>query len=318
LLDRHDFDGFNASTPPSTGTERFQVSQLSLWVLELLLSDAFVLMCVMFLVLGLLELAIPAHEIPRRHYRLNLGYAVVNLVAITAITPFISVATAFAIQKIGLGLIDLRALGFDGVSGGIFAMLCGALIGDFFQYWQHRLEHGSKILWQQHLLHHSDEYMNVTTTARQHLFDNALIPVFATVPMAVLFQLPPINIAMLSLIPYAWQYVTHANIKLGFGPFWWLLVSPNYHRIHHSLEPNHIDKNFAAWFPIWDIVFGTAVVPRANECPATGVAGVSVRTLWAAYLLPLIGWRKMMMARMSFNRQVAVAPGTNPRASSDT
>jgi len=48
--------------------------------------------------------------------------------------------------------------------------------------------------------------------------------------MAVLFKLPPIEIAMLSLIPFAWQYFTHANIKFGFGPLWWLLTSPNYHR----------------------------------------------------------------------------------------
>ena len=278
------------------------MSQLSRWILELVLSDAVVLMCVMFLILGLLELTIPARKVPRGSYRLNLGYAFVNVVAITAITPFISAGTAFVIQRIGLGLIDLRALGFDGLSGGLFAMLVGTFILDFFQYWQHRIAHGSKILWQEHLLHHSDEHMNVTTTARQHVFDNALLPVFVTIPMAILFELPAINIAMLTLIPYSWQYLTHANIRLGFGPLWWLLVSPNYHRIHHSLEPDHIDKNFAAWFPIWDIVFGTAVVPRPGVYPATGVAGVSVRTLREAYLLPLVGWRRMMMARMSFKQ----------------
>ncbi len=171
--------------------------------------------------------------------------------------------------------------------------------------------HASKILWQQHLLHHSDECMNVTTTARQHLFENFLLPVFVTIPIAILFQLPAVHIAMLSLIPYAWQYVTHANIKLGFGPFWWLLASPNYHRIHHSLEPNHIDKNFVGWFPIWDIVFGTAVVPRRDECPATGVAGVSVQSLTQAYLLPLIGWRRMMIGRMSFNGPNGISTETS-------
>jgi sterol desaturase/sphingolipid hydroxylase (fatty acid hydroxylase superfamily) len=281
------------------------VSQLLVWVLELVLGDTFVLMCIMFLGIGLLEVAIPAHKIPPGHRRLNLVYAFVNIVAIAAITPFLSAVTAFAIQKAGLGLIDLTALGFDGISGGLVAMLTGMLIADFFQYWQHRLAHHSKILWQQHLLHHSDECMNVTTTARQHIFDNALVPVFSTIPMAVLFNLPAVNIAMLSLIPLAWQYLTHANIKLGFGPFWWLLVSPNYHRIHHSLEPHHIDKNFAAFFPILDIVFGTAAVPKANEYPATGVAGVSVRTIKDAYLLPLVGWRRMLKARMSLDRPVA-------------
>jgi len=275
------------------------VTQLFLWVLQLLLSDAFFLLCIMFAVVGLAEWFFPAVKIPRGHYRLNLAYAFVNLVAIAAVTPFISAATAYAIQKIGLGFIDLRALGFGGLSGAIFAMLVGTFLFDLFQYGQHRLAHGSKILWQEHLLHHSDEYMNVTTTTRQHLLDNAITPVFVTIPMAVLFRLPASDIAMLSLVPFAWQYVTHANINLGFGPFWRLLVSPNYHRIHHSLEAHHIDKNFAAWFPIWDIVFGTAIVPRRGECPATGVAGVSVTTLTQAYLLPVTGWRRMLSARMS-------------------
>jgi sterol desaturase/sphingolipid hydroxylase (fatty acid hydroxylase superfamily) len=278
------------------------------WVLELVLSDTFLLMCLMFLAVGLLERLIPAHKIPSRHYHLNLGYAFVNAVAIAAVTPFISAGAALAIQNVGLGLIDLHAFGLDGMTGGLIAMLMGALIYDFFQYWEHRFVHGSKIFWQQHLLHHSDEYMNVTTATRQHLFENFLLPVFVTIPTAVLFKLPPINIAALSLIPYAWHYVSHANIRLGFGPFWWLLVSPNYHRIHHSLEPNHIDRNFAVWFPIWDIIFGTAVAPRPGDCPRTGVAGVSVQTLSQAYLLPLAGWRRMMLTRMSRDGRVVAGP----------
>jgi sterol desaturase/sphingolipid hydroxylase (fatty acid hydroxylase superfamily) len=123
--------------------------------------------------------------------------------------------------------------------------------------------------------------------------------------MAVLFKLPPVNIAALSLVPYAWHYVSHANIRLGFGPFWWLLVSPNYHRIHHSLEPNHIDWNFAVWFPIWDILFGAAVVPRPGDCPRTGVA---VQTVAQAYLLPLAGWRRMMLLCMSPDARGIGAP----------
>jgi sterol desaturase/sphingolipid hydroxylase (fatty acid hydroxylase superfamily) len=288
--------------------------QLRLWVVHLVSSDGFVLMCAMFFVIGALELIFPAHKIPALHYRFNLAYAFVNIVAVTAVTPFISGGAAYAIQRVGLGLIDLRALGFGSASGGLFAVLIGTLIFDFFQYWQHRLEHSSKILWQQHLLHHSDEYMNVTTATRQHLFENILLPLFVTIPTAILFKLPTAKIALLSLLPYAWQYLTHANIKLGFGPLWWLLASPNYHRIHHSLEPNHIDKNFAAWFPLWDIMFGTAVKPRRGEYPATGVAGVSVRTLAQAYLLPLKGWRRMLLTRRLFNGREPVGSEVPSRA----
>lgn len=78
------------------------------WVLELVLSPAFDLMCLMYLAVVLLEWLVPAHNIPSRHYGFNLCYAVVNGVAIAAATPFISAGTARAFQSVGLGLIDLR------------------------------------------------------------------------------------------------------------------------------------------------------------------------------------------------------------------
>jgi hypothetical protein len=93
------------------------VTQALLWFEELVSSDAFVLMCLMFVSIGLLELAFPARKIPWRHYWFNLTYAFVNIVAISVVTPFISAATAYGIQTIGLGLIDLRSIGLDGTSG---------------------------------------------------------------------------------------------------------------------------------------------------------------------------------------------------------
>lgn len=275
------------------------MKQFGIWTLELILSDAFLLMCSMFLVIGLLEWVIPARKIPARHYRFNLCYAFANIVLITAVTPLIAAGTTYAIRSVGPGLIDLRALGFDGTLGSFVAILVGTLVLDLFVYWEHRFVHANKVMWQQHLLHHSDEHMSVTTAARQHVLDYLTLAVMVTVPMAILFRLPPVNVAAVSLIPFAWQYLTYANIRLSFGPLWWLLANPDYHRIHHSLKPEHIDRNFAGWFPIWDIVFGTAVVPRKGEYPSTGVAGVSVRTLAQAYLLPFAGWRRMLAQRLN-------------------
>ena len=275
------------------------------WFLNIVLGDAFILMCGMFIAIGLVEHFFPARPIPRRHYALNLGYAFLNLVILGTIAPFLSAGTAYAVQSLGFGFIDLRALGFGGVGGDLTAVATGALIWDFFQYWEHRLLHASRIFWQMHLLHHSDEHMNVTTEARHHILEIILAPVFISIPTAIIFKVPPVNIAILSLIPFAWNYLAHANVDLGFGPLWWLLVSPNYHRVHHSLAPEHIDRNFANWFPIWDIVFGTAVHPRWRESPATGIAGVSVQGLIQAFLLPFAGWRRMISPS---NRNGGVVP----------
>jgi len=62
----------------------------------------------------------------------------------------------------------------------------------------------------------------------------------------------------------------------------------------HSLTSEHIERNFVNWFPIWDIIFGTAVVPCWRELPST-VAGISVGSLRQAYLLPFAGWRRMKL-----------------------
>lgn len=273
------------------------ISEVAIWLLNAVLSDQFVLMVGMFLLLGAAEYFFPAQPVPRRHYALNVRYAFINVFLLVAIAPFLSATAAYALQKIGFGFVDLRALGFGGAGGALFAVLVGALIADFFQYWEHRLLHASPLFWQMHLLHHSDEHMNTTTEARHHALELLLAPIFIVIPAAIIFRAPPVDIAIMSLVPYAWNYVAHANINVGFGPLWWLLVSPNYHRVHHSLLPEHIDRNFANWFPVWDIMFGTAVNPRWRECPSTGFAGVAVRSVAQAYLLPFTGWMRMISQR---------------------
>ena len=172
-----------------------------IWFLNIVLSDEFVLMCGMFFIIGLIEYFFPAQKVPGRHYAFNLGYAFVNVFLVGTLTPLLSAGAAYLIQKVGFGFIDLRNLGFSGLSGELMAIMVGALIWDFFQYWEHRLLHGSRILWQIHLFHHCDENMNVTTASRHHVLENVLAPVFVTIPTAIIFQVPPIPVAVLSLIP---------------------------------------------------------------------------------------------------------------------
>jgi sterol desaturase/sphingolipid hydroxylase (fatty acid hydroxylase superfamily) len=284
------------------------------WLMQWLLSDSVLLMALMFALIGVIELFAPAQKIPLRHYAFNARFGVLTAFVTALLALPISAGVAVALQAVGFGLIDLRALGFDGVGGGIVSVLVSAFIFDFLFYWMHRLEHRNPILWQQHLVHHCDEYMNVTSAARNHFVEAFLLPIFVTIPMAVLFKLPPVTIGMLSLVPIAWLYVQHANIRLSFGPLWWLLVSPDYHRIHHSLTPQHIDKNLVLWFPIWDILFGTAWRPRPEENPACGVAGVNVKTLPQAYLLPFKGWNAMIRSRRPTVEAPQRVAGRRPRS----
>ena len=67
-------------------------------------------------------------------------------------------------------------------------------------------------------------------------------------------------------------YYIHSPIDVHFGPLRKVLVDNRFHRIHHSLEPRHFDKNFGVCFTIWDRWFGTAYDPAPNEWPQVGLA----------------------------------------------
>ena len=70
----------------------------------------------------------------------------------------------------------------------------------------------------------------------------------------------------------AWDYFIHSNIKINLGPLERLIVTPQYHRIHHSRLPEHVDRNFSDRLVLWDQVFGTAHFAR-DSFPPTGVPG---------------------------------------------
>ena len=267
------------------------------WILGTFLSDNVMMTVLVAPVVIFFELRRPASNAPLRHYLFGIRFWLANLVVLALIAPTLNAAVARGIQGVGLGLIDLRVAGLGGLGGSLLALLISTFVLDFFYYWFHRTLHANRWLWQTHLLHHSDEHMNAMTAQRGHFAEGLIAPFLITLPMAVLFDLPAVTIGVLSVIPYAYQFIAHANIRLGYGRFWWVLISPDYHRIHHSIEERHRDKNFTNWFPVWDWLFGTLYLPGKDERPQTGVDGVEVRTLGAAFALPVIGWIRLLGLR---------------------
>lgn len=272
------------------------------WLSGLLLSDNVLMTVLVVPVLLFFEAVRPAKPTPFGHYVFAFKYWIANLVLLAVIAPVVNTLVATGVQKLGFGFIDLRAFGLAGLGGSLVALLVSTFFVDFFYYWFHRALHRNRLLWQMHLLHHSDEHMNALTAQRGHFTEGLIAPFFITLPMAVLFDMPAIDIGVLAVIPYAYQFFAHANVRLGFGRFWWLLISPDYHRIHHSIEPRHRDRNFTNWFPVWDWLFGTLYLPQKDECPDTGVDGVEVITLRDAFLLPFAGWMRMARERAAPGR----------------
>lgn len=291
------------SSPQSIHMEATWVDFIWSHFSRIVLSDSVLMTVLVIPFLYIAERFWSARRVSKWHYRFGLLFFAVNAIVLGILAPTINYWTARGVQALGYGVIDLSSLGFSGLGGALLALFASTFVLDFFYYWFHRGLHANRFLWQTHLLHHSDENMNMLTAQRGHVFEGLLAPFFITFPMAILFKLPAVEIALLSLLPQAYHFVSHANIRLSYGPFWWLIISPDYHRIHHSIEPQHLDKNFTNWFPIWDILFGTLYRPRCDERPATGVEGVQIKGLWHAYVLPIYGWRDMFKRRRIWKTQ---------------
>jgi len=276
------------------------LARLREFVVDVYQSGDFQVLIAMLVVGLALERISPACRPTNSSTAFNIPYSAMMLLFVGAIAPLQVFMAETLVSWIGWrNIFDLRFAAADSIPLSFAAMLLGALIIDFFFYWFHRLQHTSATLWQVHMLHHTDTALSVTTTQRVHFIDHLLSPIFITAPILMLFDLTDRVIVLVSFLPAVWSYFAHMNIRIGFGRLWWLISSPQYHRIHHSIESQHRNRNFAVWFPIWDLLFGSAYAPKPGEYPQTGVDGVEVSRLTEAFALPFVGWRRMARAAIS-------------------
>lgn len=198
----------------------------------------------------------------------NLGYVVFIVVLNSALIPPLMAWLQPLVKAHGLHV----AVAFpDSLAGQVLQALAFFAIFDFFYYWFHRAQHVVPGAWPVHKLHHAEESLNVTTTLRHHWLEDPLRILLVMLPIGLLFDQKPVTVAWLATAILLWGYFVHANLRLPLGPLTPVLAGPQWHRLHHSLEPQHRDRNFAAFFPIYDILFGTYAKPGHDEYPATGL-----------------------------------------------
>ena len=253
------------------------------------------------LVIGLfliLECALPAAG-PRKPLRGLLLNLEVTLVA-TLLFPFASACFAMCAQvidtRLGLGWIDGRIDARRGPLLTIGDIFLFALVVDFFYYWWHRFQHENQILWQEHKLHHMDEQLCALT--RVSPLESLFQAVALSIPLSLVFKSDPLEGSLgtsVGVILFTWNNVfIHTNIRFSLRFLTPLITGPQIHRIHHSTLPQHFDRNYAAMFPIWDVLFGTYYHPQPDEFPPTGVHDEQeVGNFSAAIALPFREWLKM-------------------------
>ena len=160
-----------------------------------------------------------------------------------------------------------------------------ALVWDLGEYLYHRAQHRIPLLWAMHSLHHSDPEMSALTTQR-HFWGDQLIKSLTVWFAASLVVSPTPAIVAGFFVLSLWNFFAHANLKVDFGRFSWLLNSPAYHRRHHSRLPEHYNSNYAALFPIWDVIAGS--YHRADGFPETGLDEGAPQSLREVIAWPLV------------------------------
>lgn len=134
-------------------------------------------------------------------------------------------------------------------------LLATFFIIDLAFYVWHRASHEVRFLWASHLCHHSSEEMNFTVAFRQPVLAPLLkIPFFALLPI---IGLDPTIIVVVGTISTFWGVIGHTQIIPKLGVIEWFLNTPSAHRVHHGINPQYIDKNYANMFIFIDRIFGT-------------------------------------------------------------
>ncbi len=175
------------------------------------------------------------------------------------------------------------------VLGSIALVIVYAFYIDCANYWIHRLSHVIPLLWAMHSFHHSAECLTVATGGRHHWAERIALAPLALLTL-MLFQVPVhiMSIAVLVMnVPAALQ---HLNYKIAWHRAGFWVNTPHWHRIHHSVEPKHYDKNFSSAFPIMDVIFGTAYRPEPDEYPDTGLRPRENPRLWEGIIWPFREW----------------------------
>lgn len=179
----------------------------------------------------------------------------------------------------------------------------GLLAGDFLFWVVHYVRHKVSFLWHFHTVHHSQRDLNFFTEYRVHPLDDVFALVIGAIPTLIV-EPSSVTVAAIVWARHWHTRLYHANIRTDFGWLRYVLVTPQSHRVHHSIEARHQDKNFGLTFSIWDHLFGTQH-RGYDEYPETGVRGAEPTTLVAQLLYP---FKQVARSALPASRQAQPLP----------
>lgn len=236
---------------------------------------------------------------PRRHLSVsksmrwgnNLALVFLNSFVLRLLFPAAAVGVAAFAAHRGWGAFNYYTVPTW------LAVSSAVIILDFFIWLQHVMVHAVPVLWRLHRVHHADLDIDVTTGARFHTLE-IVLSMLIKFAVIVLLGPPLVAVVIFEVLLNATAMFNHSNVSLPKGldrVLRWIVVTPDMHRVHHSVEDDETNSNFGFNLPWWDRLFGTyRAQPRAGHDDMT----IGINTfrdtghctwLWGILALPFIG-----------------------------
>ena len=191
----------------------------------------------------------------RREWRWpnNLGVVAVDTLLVRILFPTTAVGLAILAQAHGFGLFNIIEMpAWIGVVASVTLL-------DLAIYLQHVLFHAVPSLWRLHRMHHADLDFDVSTGLRFHPIEILLSMIIKFAVVAALGA-PALAVLIFEVLLNATSMFNHANVRIPLGidrTLRWLIVTPDMHRVHHSILAHETNSNFGFNLPWWDRLFGT-------------------------------------------------------------
>jgi sterol desaturase/sphingolipid hydroxylase (fatty acid hydroxylase superfamily) len=183
----------------------------------------------------------------------NLGIVVLDTILVRILVPTTAVGIALLAEQRGWGLFhSFAALDW-------LAILASVIVLDLAIYLQHVLFHAVPALWRLHRMHHADLAFDVTTGVRFHPIE-ILLSMLIKLAVVAALGAPALAVLLFEVLLNATSMFSHGNVRLPRrldGILRWIVVTPDMHRVHHSVEAPETNSNFGFNLPWWDRMFGT-------------------------------------------------------------
>jgi sterol desaturase/sphingolipid hydroxylase (fatty acid hydroxylase superfamily) len=236
-----------------------------------------------FITLAFLELIIPCKKIATDKFKRwlnNIVLSLINTALVKVIIPLAGIAAAVLAGEQQWGLLNnvFDSTGSLNYFFEWFAITLFLIIFDLTIYFQHRLFHAIPFLWRFHRMHHSDIDYDLTTGIRFHPISIALSSIIK-IALILIMGAPVFAVLLAEVLLNATSMFNHSNLRLPKRFEFFLrklIVTPDMHRIHHSVNSAEHNYNFGFNFPWWDRLFGTYLdnVDKPSEEIDIGIEGL--------------------------------------------